>query len=559
MFYNEGIQVIPVPYGTKACTIDFNKYLVNRQTESDIDRMFRDDIDLNIGWASGERSSNLLTFDFDTTEAYSLAQSVSEPFKDLCNRTTVTKTPRGFHVHVRIKKPAGVHTSKLTYGSGTIGDLKFSGYTLEPDSVFFKNDQRLYYTFADRFRGIAEVESIEALGMGAFLTSVPMEQQNTSKFAVNVPIHLEKKSSRDLIFRYGDKYKRILEGNLEGYQSRSEAENAFILRGIILGQTEEEIWSLFEAFGNHNKLKYLQKGSHRFHDEYMRTYTYWMAEISKSGTLNIDLASCYKALDQNMPAGKKKVIMGVLSILKSTGLDKLHRLSLSLREVAIAGGVCLSTAHIYLPQIGIECIKEAQNGKAGIYDVSNLKYLLEQSSTDVGPSTVEDCISIESKNQIYTIDPGSDISRTRALGANANIILSSLVFRTEKTIGEWGALWKDRYMVAKRKLELLALVGIVKESYTIKRGKGALTYAAVGDVTTDRITAICEAAETYGARAKQRKLYQAERDYFQYKQGIQKSQQGNTSSQELPEYTSFKEFAERFKIKDDGNSSASWV
>jgi hypothetical protein len=254
--------VIPVPYGTKACKIDFNKYLAKRQTESDIYQMFGGDATLNIGWASGERSSNLLTFNFDTTEAYSLAQSVSEPFKDLCNRTTVTKTPRGFHVHVRIKKPAGVHTCRLTYGSETIGDLKFSGYTLEPDSVFFKDDQRLYYTFTDRFRGIVEVDLLDTLGMGTFLTPISKEQQDTSRLAVNVPILLEKKSPRDLIFRYGDKYKQILEGRLEGYRSRSEAENAFILRGIILGQTEEEIWSLFETFGNYSKLKYLQKGSH---------------------------------------------------------------------------------------------------------------------------------------------------------------------------------------------------------------------------------------------------------------------------------------------------------
>jgi hypothetical protein len=289
----------------------------------------------------------------------------------------------------------------------------------------------------------------------------------------------------------------------------------------------------------------------------MRTYKYWMAEISKDATQHIDFASCYEALDQNMPAGKKKVIMGVLSILKTTGLDKLHRLSLSLREVAIASGVCLSTAQTYLPQIGIECTKKAQNGKAGIYDVSNLKYLFEQSSTDVAVSPVEDCTSKESKIQGNNIDPGSDIARTRALGASANIILSSLVLGTEKTIGEWGALWRDRYMVAKRKLELLALVDIVEESYTIKRGKGALTYTVVEAITPDKITAICEAAETYGARAKQRKLYQAERDYFQYKQGIQKSQQGNTSNHELPEYTSFKDFAERFTIKDGDNSSAS--
>jgi hypothetical protein len=509
-FHEAGIQLVPIVSGQKYNIEDYNIYLQEPQTENDIHKYFDSPTPVNIGWVSGVRSNNLLTLDFEEVKDFKLARELSPSFDEICNKTNLSFTAHGgIHAHVRIKNP-NIHRSfKLNHNGRDVGDAKFTGYTIEPDSYLIEGGKILPYTMIDGFKGIYEVDTVYDLQLDPFFSN--LYNATRSQALLKPPTQLLPLESPKLLIRgFGDKYKRILEGDLQGYISRSEAEFAILVRGVGLDRSEAEMKLLFDEYGAKDQLKYFNyKGDRnkRFHEEYNRAYT-WVHSQSTPFNTNVTLSYYYYKHRRKMPQSLRKIILGILNILRTAGLDKLHCLSLSTRQIAEESGVSHGTVLNHLKETGIKLVSHYNGFKASVYDVSNLVCIPDHTYSG---RIVEEWSNLHSKSGIRV---NSDISRSRALGLDADIILSSLVIGTEKTINEWGKQWNNMiYKSAKRKLELLEMVGLVETGYTIKRGKGSITYKVLTEVTSDRVVAICEAAKTYGAKERQHDQYEMERDY----------------------------------------------
>lgn len=564
-YYNAGIQLVPLPYGKKESKrINYNSYLKNPQTKDDIERLFGHNKPRNIGWASGVRSCNLVTLDFEAKyDAFKQAIASSCRFKEICDKTTVTMTAHnGYHVHVRLRNPEINKTGVILLNGEKVGDLKYSGYTVEPYSVLLEDGNTFSYTFLDGFKGILEIDSLGECGLGTeFSLQANSHSTSTSDSSQNI-ISLEARSPKNLIVGYGDKYKKILEGKYDRseYPSRSEAENAVMTRGIDLGQTADEIWSIFVEYGNDKILKFLQSGRKAFNSNYNRTYQFVKSNQQEGDTSYRDYSYLIDKIGSEYSKQQKRVIAGIILILNEVGPEKEKCLGISERELAQKCGVSKTTVHRYLSQLGITCLEKSHSWKASLYDVSSLVFALDHSSTDKGIPFVEEWSTTESNEQSYILPLNSDVNRIHALGGNALQIISTLKVDSEKTVNEWGALWGDTYSSAKRKLYLLDRAGIVVESPIVKRGKGTLAFKVLQEITPEKVAKICTIAGTKGLGEKQIQQYNADRSYNQYKLNLLKAKKRGATDQngdelELPEYRSFSDFVQRFTIKNFGEPS----
>ena len=511
LFHDAGIQLVPITAGEKYNNKDYNLYLAEPQTDDDICKLFDIPDPINIAWVSGVRSNNLFTLDFEAYKDFKLARELSPSFNEICKVTTLTSTAHGgVHAHVRIRNPNIHRTFKLNYKGQDVGDAKFSGYTIEPESYILEGGKRLPYSMIGKFKGIYEVDTIYDLQLDPFFSNLGNATRPDILLTPPSKQLLPLESPEELIRGFGDKYKRILEGDKQGYISRSEPEFAFIVRGVGLDLTEAEIQLLFERWGAKDLLKYFtykEDRNKRFHEEYQRAYT-WVHSQSTPFNTNLTLSYYYYKHCREMPQTLRKIILGILNILRMAGSAKLHCLGLSTRQIAEESGVSHGSVLNHMKETGITLVSHYNSYKSPVYDVSNLVCIPDHTYSG---GIVEEWSNLHSNSGIRV---NSDISRSRALGLDADIIISSLTLGTERTINGWGKQWNHMiYRSAKRKLELLEMVGIVEVGYTIKRGKASTTYKVVAKVARDQLTAICEATKTFGAKKRQHDLYEREREY----------------------------------------------
>ncbi len=511
-FHDAGIWLLPVTAGQKYdYNIDYDD-VAKYQTKDEIYRLFSTPTPINIGWVSGAQSNNLFTLDFETQEDFQLAREISPSFDEICKKTTLTSTAHGgIHAHVRLKNPNLHKTFKLTYHGEVVGDAKYSGHTIEPNSYLLEGGKRLPYTMIDGFKGIYEIDTVYDLQLDPFFSN--LEEATKPETVLTPPTQFMPMDPPKLLIRgFGEKYMEILNGDKQGYNTRSDADGALFVRGVVCGRTEEELKSVVKAFGS-KSLKFYDKGEDfdkRFHKEYTRAYSYVHTHVT-SFDASLNKAVEYYKYSSIESQTIRRMKLGILSILRNAGSDKLHCLGLSVRQIAEESGLSLGTVSKNLKITRIKLVTRYEGSKASIYDVSNLVCVVEQSFLG---GAVEECSARQSK---LGIKINSDISRSKSFGVDADIVLGSLTMGTELSIKEWGIKWNNMgYRATKRKLELLESVGIVEEGRTIVRGKAVITYIVIEEITPERILAICEATNTFGAKKRQHEKYEIEREN-QYK------------------------------------------
>ena len=129
-FYSrEGLNLIPLKYGDKKPAIrTWKEYQQRRITKEEINALFLQEKQHNIGVVCGAISDNLYVLDFDTEEIF-------HKFFTKTDGLTVVKTGRGYHVYFKAEKP--VKTLKmLDSEEREIATLKGEGsYVVGPPSL----------------------------------------------------------------------------------------------------------------------------------------------------------------------------------------------------------------------------------------------------------------------------------------------------------------------------------------------------------------------------------------------------------------------------------------
>ena len=122
-YAEQGLCVIPVPYGTKAARIKWGKYQKSRPDEKQLRKWFAND-NRNIAVILNKVSGGLTVLDFDSMNRY---EWWKEKYRDYAVKLPTVKTARGVHVYFR---------SKLIKSKKYDGiDLKATGYVLLPPSI----------------------------------------------------------------------------------------------------------------------------------------------------------------------------------------------------------------------------------------------------------------------------------------------------------------------------------------------------------------------------------------------------------------------------------------
>ncbi len=230
-YHEHGLQVMPLPYGSKRPEASWKDYIYKPNTPEQLLAEFNQQC--NIAILGGEISNNFFVLDFDSM---GLFHEHRRKIERILNNTAVVKTSRG--VHVYLKAPYPVRTSKV----GKLDIKGEGGYVIAPPSLHPDGKQ---YSFWDEFGGVMIVDP-ESLPFGITPVTPSQTAQNQRREAQNGRVTLYAPDVKP----YG------LSGNLwailkakpdivNRYESRSEAEMAVVTYCVNNAWAFEEVLALF--------------------------------------------------------------------------------------------------------------------------------------------------------------------------------------------------------------------------------------------------------------------------------------------------------------------------
>lgn len=329
-YREDGIQVFPVPYGTKKAEIDHKKFQSEWIPINHLPKLF---INSNIAGLGGSISNNLIILDVDNFEKFHKTIAQDKWFKDIRMSTWESFSASGKpHIYLRTAYPVRGTNQVKTVGT----EIRGNGlYALMPPSIYLKNGQGLLYTWARKSGSILQLNESE-----------------TEKLKELIPFKKwEPNISNDKPFGMSWKFFDILcNGNFHKYgftQSRSEGEFQILLHLINLGWNNNDILSLIDERAS-NETRFKTRNKQHTIDELLRARQWSEAHKSEIIKTIEEIQQSIPYTNWNLVGGKsaltdRLVFEYFLSVAKRS--HKIEDLGLSEREIAEGIGRCRIAVH----------------------------------------------------------------------------------------------------------------------------------------------------------------------------------------------------------------------
>ncbi|WP_083914722.1 bifunctional DNA primase/polymerase [Alkalispirochaeta alkalica] len=346
-FHNRGMNVIPVKANTKEPAVRWKRWITTRQTKQNVEELFarpHDGGECNIAVLCGRVSENLVVLDFDNRAVFEDLFYAHMVFQKILRRTLVVDTRRGVHVYFRATQELcdGIFCCESSI------EVRATGRTvLVPPS---RIDDHIY-RFRNSSNSIYTIDSINALGLP--------------------PELFKKRQSRNVI-ELTDHQKELLSGKINGYPSRSEAEQSVIVGMLKDGFSTEEITNAFEIFAG-PLTKYREKGRLRYSwlEQSIRKGKKYLGDNRRPIDIEINRLESLVSRIYFTPrtaAQDRRVSRSVLRIARQAGT--LKGLHLSVRRVAEIAEISKSSASESLIRLPfLKRVEQHTMRTAAAYDV----------------------------------------------------------------------------------------------------------------------------------------------------------------------------------------------
>jgi hypothetical protein len=492
--YNRvGIQLLPLPYGSKAPTAgeSWKAYTRKIQTEQEVRELFPDGRERNVAWIAGTVSGNLAIADFDARWGIQKAVEV-ERFRRFMERTSVSRTGSG-KLHVAFRTPFPCKTHKVP---DFAAEIRGEGaYSVEPFSLH--PDTRQPYLWEEEFRPPLQIADPADFPFPSWLLPYVQEESKADQGA-------EIWTPRGL----GARARSILAGNLLGYPSRSEAEYSVIVRAVGIGWTPEQVQELFRRLGACSLRSVADPAWLRSGIDAARKYV----ETERS-SFDRELDALQRELESSLSAGPtgwtdRAVSLAIVQAAREVGPTCRESFGLSERELAERAGINRKTAAKALRRLGLPVEQAAAGRYSARYDARG--FLAGEKKSQVHHSST--VFGVNRSGPIPTFSPvEGDAVRRKALGPSASVVLGTLSLGAA---GRWGT-WSERWGLGKtatlRRLRLLCRVGIMEQGQERTASKPAALWTVKRIPTEADLPSIAYEAGTLGDSERQRKRHAAER------------------------------------------------
>ena len=332
-----GLQSFALPSGSKRPAGPWKAFTEKPNTEAQLVELFS--ADSNIAVVAGAISGNLAILDFDSMSAFERYRRDLIP---ILNIAPVSRTGRG--VHVWIRTPFTPRTSKPWPDIDIKGQ---SSYIVAPNSL---HPSGVQYEFWDPFTAPPLVDP----GDLPFPISPWIPEQTREKGPGRVL------TEGQGVFVDGPKPYGIpaklwacLRGDLAGYATRSEADQALIVWALNNRWTLDEIESLYfmhAAAGTKFREKAANPATARKYIEtsYENARLY-LAENRRHVDRELDRFSALAEFGGRTKYTDAAVYSAIITIARRSG--KLEKIGASIREVAQLAGIEIHTARRSLHRI----------------------------------------------------------------------------------------------------------------------------------------------------------------------------------------------------------------
>lgn len=495
-YHRAGIQVLPLPYGSKAPAAgeSWKAYTSKIQTEADVRELFPESELRNVAWIAGTVSGNLAIADFDARWGIQKAVDVAR-FRRFMESTSVSRTGSGL-MHVAFRTPFPCRTRKVR---DFAVDIRGEGsYSLEPFSLH--PDSRQFYLWEDGFRPPLQLADAADFPFPEWLLPYIPDDTRAGEGA-------ELWAPRGL----GWKARAILRGELLFYPTRSEAEMSVIVRAAAVGWIPEQIEELFRRLGAVSLRAVNEPTWLRSQIKEARRFV----QVERSD-FDRELDALQRELESSRSSGPtgwtdRAVGLAIVQAAREIGPACRESFGLSARELAERAQIDKETASKAIRRLGLP-IEQAASGRfASRYDAR--RFL----AGEIRPQSVHSITVLESMEctgRDFFSGEAGDAKRRGALGASASVVLGSL---TLGAAGRWQS-WSERWGLGKkgtlRRLQLLSRVGIMDQGEERTASKPAALWTVKRTPTEADLTAIAYQAGTLGDSERQRKRHQAERETY---------------------------------------------
>jgi hypothetical protein len=324
------------------------KYGEREQTDFEIKDLFETRFpDCNIGAVAGFGSGNLLGLDHDNVEKLNVLRAQSPTYRNIIDKTLSTRTRRGRHYFVRTNVPA-------KNGKNGDFDIDFKGQNgiiVMPESIWKHDKKEGKYLFEREWDEILQVSIADLSFLG--VRPAPDLEYGGGTYGI------------------GKRLFSVFDGNTLRYPSRSDAEQAVLLKFVANGYPLDAIQAIFKKhssadthYAQHdNPTDYLVH-SHgeavEYHKNNLRDFDIQIQEAMQIAT-NMQFAT---------PA-TREVMIHILQVAREAGrLD----LNLSVRMLAERSNKCFKTISNSLLRLTdsqhIEKIGDEHYGQAATYRVN---------------------------------------------------------------------------------------------------------------------------------------------------------------------------------------------
>jgi hypothetical protein len=505
-YHEKGINVLPIraPGETyrdrrgkertsngKTPRYPWKEYQTRTQTRNEVLGLFPEDKASNVAVIGGAVSGNLLILDFDDLEKYIELHKRQSAFRYLADNTLSDRSRRGRHLYLRTDAPAK-RGKNPELGLDILGQ---GSYAVAPRSVWKRGTQIGEYLF-DQWNEILYVSLEELSWLGV----------KSAPYAFHDYLGL------------GYTGYRILQGeNPENrYASRSEAEQALIVRLVALGEPLEYVQELFRRFA----------GEHTHYREHSDPVGYLTTSYERAQSYYALHARTFDRMVNNAMRAARETESFRLESDRTVLLVVLHEarraragyLDLSVRSLAEAANISHMTATRALHRLqgaGYLTRKhKAQFSSAASYQVDFAKLLHTNTVGGGYDGVYQNC-----KSQCE-FEETAESNPERELGVNAyawgalNKTGAKIVTYLNRTKGEWSSIGEIQtatgtaYNTVKTKLGMLA-------DWIESAGKHPVKYRLNREISRGDLDRIAQRMGTAGYAEKRKKQHDEDRKSYQ--------------------------------------------
>ena len=250
-YHDAGVSVIPLVAKKKIPACKFQDFMERPQRREELPKLFSR-ADSNIGALCGSVSNNLVVVDIDSREKWAELEAYPA-FRKAKANAPVVPTYRGYHLYLRAPEP--IATSKCQKFNADICAERH--YVVAPPSevrrehgqlqlYLFSNSETMRPIYAPEANVWADLQAI--FGFKSY-TDIAKEADTAQKAVFG--------DSLGIFYGLGRQAMDVLL-NPKPQGQRSEAEQAVVLRAVLIGWSFDDIYCLFKQYAA-NGTKFYEK------------------------------------------------------------------------------------------------------------------------------------------------------------------------------------------------------------------------------------------------------------------------------------------------------------